>query len=161
MFPSFFLLFSIDFYHSLNISSSDVFCTMYEIILFDYNLVMKNLSVFVCIAGLLTLTWCTLKWNIDNNPWDNLNYKRCTIEEINAQACNLHLNPVCGDNWVTYDNECFACASNEIVWYVSWPCASSCDTDEEEWMCNANISNTDNSPTQEVWLELIVVDENE
>lgn len=134
---------------------------MYEIILFDYILIMKKLIVFVCIAWLLTITGCTLKWNIDNNSGDNMNYKRCTIEQINAQACNLDLNPVCGDNWVTYDNECFACASHEIVWYVSWPCVASCDTDGDEWICTANISNTDNSPTQEMWLELIVTDENE
>jgi hypothetical protein len=128
---------------------------------------MKKLSFFACIICLL-VTGCTLKWNTDNNTWDNLNYKKCTTEQINAQACNFDLSPVCGDNWVTYDNECFACASNEIVGYVSGPCVAACDTDGEEWMCGANISNTDNSltqdtdnsPTQEVWLELIVVDEN-
>ena len=123
---------------------------------------MKKFGLLSIVFSLLFFVYgCDTPGNNSKNLWDDIWYTKCTTEQINAQACNLDLNPVCGDNWVTYDNECFACASNEIVWYVSWPCASSCDTDKEEWMYNANISNTDNSPTQEVWLELIVVDENE
>ena len=93
-----------------------------------------------------------------------------TIEQINAQACNLILNPVCGDDWVTYDNECLACASNEIDWYVLWPCNPSCDDEGE--LCSINLTENENnlnpeglientSPTQEVWLELIVVNPEE
>ena len=123
---------------------------------------MKKFGLLSIVFSLLLFVYgCDTPDNNSRNMWDDIWYTKCTTEQKNAQACNLDLYPVCGDNWVTYDNECFACASNEIVWYVSWPCVANCDTDGEEWMCSANISNTDNSPTQEIWLELIVTDENE
>lgn len=131
---------------------------------------MKKFGLLSIVFSLLLFVYgCDTSGN-NRNTWDDIWYTKCTTEQKNAQACNLNLYPVCGDNWVTYDNECFACASNEIDWYVLWPCNPSCDDEGE--VCSINLTENENnlnpeglientSPTQEVWLELIVVNPEE
>ncbi len=46
----------------------------------------------------------------------------CTPEQKQAEICYLLYAPVCGDNNKTYGNDCAACASNEIDYYVSGEC---------------------------------------
>lgn len=121
---------------------------------------MKKLGLLVMIFSvLLFISWCNTSKDINKNLWDDTWYKKCTIEQKNATACDMLGNVVCGDNGQTYDNECLACASNEIDGYVSWPCNPTCDAESET--CDVNLEDRktmwDDSPTQSVWLELIVV----
>lgn len=46
----------------------------------------------------------------------------CTEEEKNAEACYMIYAPVCGDNNVTYGNDCVACGSGEIDYYIQGEC---------------------------------------
>ena len=132
---------------------------------------MKKFGLLSIVFSLLFFVYgCDTPGNNSKNLWDDIWYTKCTTEQKNAQACNLILYPVCGDDWVTYDNECFACASNEIDGYVLWYCNPSCDDESE--VCSINLTEDENnlnpkeldentSPTQEVWLELIVVNPEE
>ncbi|NWS94979.1 IOVO protein, partial [Mionectes macconnelli] len=46
-------------------------------------------------------------------PVDCSRYPNTTNEEGKAVLlCNKDLNPICGTDWVTYDNECLLCARN-------------------------------------------------
>jgi hypothetical protein len=46
----------------------------------------------------------------------------CTIEEQQASVCTQQYAPVCGENGETYSNDCFACASGEVVDYAPGAC---------------------------------------
>ncbi|NWW22103.1 IOVO protein, partial [Falcunculus frontatus] len=48
-------------------------------------------------------------------PVDCSRYPNTTSEEGKVVLlCNKDLNPVCGTDWVTYDNECLLCARNLV-----------------------------------------------
>jgi inhibitor of cysteine peptidase len=46
----------------------------------------------------------------------------CTEEQKQTEACYLIYAPVCGDNGVTYGNDCAACSSKEIEYYMDGEC---------------------------------------
>ncbi|NXS25271.1 IOVO protein, partial [Mystacornis crossleyi] len=60
-------------------------------------------------------------------PVDCSRYPNTTSEEGKVVLlCNKDLSPVCGTDWVTYDNECLLCARNLIAALAqgSSPCAT-------------------------------------
>ena len=122
----------------------------------------KSVFLFAMLWILLCTAGCDVNNTKKANSWDEIGYIECTAEQKNAQACNLILYPVCGNDWVTYDNECIACTTHWVKWYVLWTCEPECDDDS--WVCSVNTKNTEEdeeentSNTQEIWLELIVVD---
>jgi hypothetical protein len=46
----------------------------------------------------------------------------CTEEEKEMEMCYLIYAPVCGNNGITYGNDCEACASGDIDYYVDGEC---------------------------------------
>lgn len=60
----------------------------------------------------------------ETNPENETELEKtyCTEEQKQAEACYLIYAPVCGDNGVTYGNDCTACASKEIEYYVEGEC---------------------------------------
>ena len=46
----------------------------------------------------------------------------CTTEEQAATVCTEQYAPVCGENGETYSNDCFACASGEVINYEPGVC---------------------------------------
>jgi hypothetical protein len=56
--------------------------------------------------------------------------KYCTAFQKSADACNMIYDPVCGNDWKTYWNDCVACQSETVESYTMWECESSAFTVE-------------------------------
>lgn len=48
----------------------------------------------------------------------------CTDAEKATEACTMEYLPVCGDNGITYGNDCSACAGNNITLWTHGECPS-------------------------------------
>ncbi|NWZ84266.1 IOVO protein, partial [Poecile atricapillus] len=58
-------------------------------------------------------------------PVDCSRYPNTTSEEGKAVLlCSKDVSPVCGTDWVTYDNECLLCARSLAAALAQGPCAS-------------------------------------
>ncbi len=53
---------------------------------------------------------------------ENDDFIYCTEEEKNADVCYNLYAPVCGNNQVTYANDCVACIDENVVYYVNGSC---------------------------------------
>lgn len=132
---------------------------------------MKKTLLPIALLSIFLLAGCNQVKNIDIPVADETGFFVCTDAEKNATACNLNKKPVCWDNHKTYDNYCFACASNEITWYVDGECVNTCENDNTcpsgEQTIPLELDVVEPEPeiiqpsSQEIWIELNVIDPNE
>ena len=85
---------------------------------------MKNFTIiWVLSLSVLLLAGCTTT---------NDNSVSCTDEQKSAEVCTMDYTPVCGDDWLTYGNACWAYSSQNIQSYVAGECAvETCGETEE------------------------------
>ena len=61
---------------------------------------------------------------------NNSGVKYCTAYQKSADFCTMQYDPVCGNDWKTYWNDCVACQSETVESYTMWECENSAFTVE-------------------------------